>query len=57
MLRNFRKSHSLQLNFQRGKNVLIGDNESDKSSVLLALDLVLSGSRHRVESLGVESLI
>ena len=30
--------------------MLIGDNESGKSSVLLALNLVLSGSRHRVES-------
>ncbi len=39
MIRNFRKFHSLQLNFQRGKNLLIGDNESGKSSVLLALDL------------------
>ncbi len=57
MLRNFRKFHSLQLSFQRGKNVLIDDNESGKSSVLLALDLALSGSRHRVESLGEESLI
>lgn len=31
--------------------MLIGDNESGKSSVLLALNLVLSGSRHRVVSL------
>lgn len=37
--------------------MLIGDNVSGKSSVLLALDLALSGSRHRVESLGMESLI
>ncbi|MFD2051563.1 ATP-binding protein [Pantoea stewartii] len=57
MLGEFRKFHSLQLSIQRGKNLLIGDNESGKSSVLLALDLNLSGSRHRVESLGVESQI
>jgi predicted ATP-dependent endonuclease of OLD family len=44
MLRNFRKFYSLQLNFLRGKNVLIGDNESGKSPVLLALDVALSGS-------------
>lgn len=52
MLRNFRKFDSLRLNFHSAKNVLIGDNESGKSSVLLALDLVVNGSRHRVEMLG-----
>jgi hypothetical protein len=31
--------------------MLIGDNESGKSPVLLALDPALSVSRHRVESL------
>lgn len=57
MLRNFKKFDSLTLNFEPGRNVLIGDNESGKSSILLALDLVLSDSRHRVEALGVESLL
>lgn len=57
MLKNFRKFDSLRLNFQPATNVLIGDNECGKSSVLLALDLGLSGSRHRVEMLGAESLI
>jgi DNA repair ATPase RecN len=57
MLRNFKKFDSLTLNFEPGRNVLIGDNESGKSSILLALDLVLSDSRHRVDALGVESLL
>lgn len=57
ILRNFKKFSSLTLNFQPGKNVLIGDNESGKSSILLALDLVLSNSRHRVETMGLESLL
>lgn len=35
----------------------MGDNESGKSSVLLVLNLVLSGKRHRMETLGAESLI
>jgi len=38
-------------------NILIGDNEAGKSSVLLALDLVLSGSRGKVETLGIETLL
>lgn len=57
MLKNFRKFDFLRLNFQPATNVLIRDNECGKSSVFLALDLVLSGSRHWVETLGAESLI
>lgn len=57
MLQNFKKFSMLDLNFCADRNVLIGDNESGKSSILLALDLVISDSRHRVETLGVESLL
>ena len=57
MLKNFRKCDSLRLNFQPATNVLIGDNECDKSSVLLALDLVLSGSWERMETFSAEFLI
>jgi putative ATP-dependent endonuclease of the OLD family len=56
-LQNFKKFPVLDLSFSADRNVLIGDNESGKSSILLALDLVLSDSRHRVETLGVESLL
>lgn len=57
MLQNFKKFPELDLSFSADRNVLIGDNESGKSTILLALDLVLSDSRHRVEALGVESLL
>ncbi|HBV9302595.1 TPA: AAA family ATPase [Klebsiella pneumoniae] len=57
MLQNFKKFPRLDLFFNADRNIFIGDNESGKSSILLALDLVLSDSRHRVETLGVESLI
>lgn len=57
MLQNFKKFGSLTLEFEAGINVLIGDNETGKSSVLLALDLVLSASRSRVETIGYESLL
>jgi putative ATP-dependent endonuclease of the OLD family len=36
--------------------LFIGDNESGKSSVLSAIDIVLSGSRTKVETIGLESL-
>ncbi len=57
ILQNFKKFPRLDLFFNAVRNIFIGDNESGKSSILLALDLVLSDSRHRVETLGVESLI
>lgn len=52
ILQNFKKFDSLMLEFDAGVNVLIGDNETGKSSVLLALDLALSASRSRVETIG-----
>jgi predicted ATP-dependent endonuclease of OLD family len=54
---NFKKFPELDLRFSNDRNILVGDNESGKSTILLALDLVLSDSRHRVEALGVESLL
>lgn len=56
-LSNFKKFEKLELNFNEKMNILIGDNEAGKSSILLALDLVLSGSRSKVETIGVESLL
>lgn len=38
-------------------NIFVGDNESGKSTVLEAIDLVTSGNVHRVEELGFDRLI
>jgi putative ATP-dependent endonuclease of the OLD family len=56
-LENFKKFTTLDIDFDLGKNILIGDNEAGKSTVLLAIDLVLAASRNRVEAIGLESLI
>ena len=56
ILQNFKQFRQLDLDFDQRHNVLIGDNETGKSTVLLALDLALSGSRNRVENLGFEAL-
>ena len=37
-------------------NVLIGDNEAGKSTILTALDIVFSGSFSKVEALGIDTL-
>ena len=42
MLQNFKKFPELDLRFSNDRNILVGDNESGKSTILLALDLVLS---------------
>lgn len=56
-LSNFKKFNECEIDFNEKMNILIGDNEAGKSSVLLALDLVLSGSRGKVETMGMETLL
>lgn len=57
VLRNFKRFEKLDLHLNPGLNILLGDNEAGKSSVLLAIDLALSASRTKVEMLGVEGLL
>lgn len=56
VLKNFKRFKSLELEFDPELNILVGGNEAGKSSVLQALDIVLSASRSKVESLGLETL-
>jgi len=56
VLRNFKRFKTLELEFDPELNILVGGNEAGKSSVLQALDIVLSASRSKVESLGLETL-
>lgn len=53
---NFKKFQNIEIDFKSLTNVIVGDNESGKSSILLAIDLVLSGSRTKVETLGLDTL-
>lgn len=57
VLRNFKRFESLDLLLDPRVNVLLGDNEAGKSTILLAIDLALSTSRYKVETLGIESLL
>lgn len=56
VLKNFKRFKSLELEFDPELNILVGGNEAGKSSVLQALDIVLSTSRSKVESIGLEAL-
>jgi putative ATP-dependent endonuclease of OLD family len=56
VLKNFRRFKTLELEFVPELNILVGGNEAGKSSVLQALDIVLSASRSKLETLGLECL-
>ncbi len=56
VLKNFKKFKELEVLFNKEMNIFVGDNEAGKSTVLTALDFVISGSRHKVEKAGLEHL-
>lgn len=55
-LHNFKRFQDLTIDVDPKMNIFIGDNESGKSSILQAIDLVARGSRTRVEEIGLERL-
>jgi putative ATP-dependent endonuclease of OLD family len=55
-IQNFKKFNEFSIKFNNTLNLLIGDNEAGKSTILSAIDIVLSGSRGKVEALGLENL-
>ena len=54
---NFKRFRDYTIEPNEGMNILVGDNEVGKSSVLEAIDLVASGNVRRVEAIGLERLI
>lgn len=55
-LLNFKRFKTFSVDFDEKLNLLVGDNESGKSSILEAINLVLSGSKSKVETNGLENL-
>lgn len=55
-LKNFKKFEVFEVEFDDEINLIIGDNEAGKSSILSAIDIVLSGSRNKIETLGLENI-
>lgn len=54
---NFRRFSDFTVIPNQRINILVGDNEVGKSSILEAIDLVASGNVRRVESIGLDRLI
>lgn len=55
-IKNFKKFKTFKVELSGSTNLIIGDNESGKSTILTAIDLVLSASRSKIESIGLEAL-
>jgi recombinational DNA repair ATPase RecF len=53
---DFKRFRELMLDVNPDINILIGDNESGKSTILQAIDLVARGSRIRIENIGLDKL-
>lgn len=55
-IKNFKKFKDFEIELHNSTNLIIGDNESGKSTILSAIDLVLSASKNKVESIGLDAL-
>ncbi|MED1065787.1 ATP-dependent nuclease [Bacillus paralicheniformis] len=55
-LHNFKRFKEITIPFNKGRNILIGENGVGKSSVILAMSCVLSGSYSVIEKLGIHTL-
>lgn len=56
VLKNFKRFEMLDLDFDSELNILVGGNEAGKSTILQALDIILSISRSKIEVIGLESI-
>ena len=54
---NYKRFQNYTIEPNERVNILVGDNEVGKSSVLDAIDLVASGNNRRVESIGIDKLL
>ena len=54
---NFKRFKDYTIEPNERINILVGDNEVGKSSILEAIDLVASGSMHQVGTIGLEKLL
>ena len=55
-IQNFGRFREFSTEFDKSLNLLIGDNEAGKSTILSAIDIVLGGSRNKVVNFGLDHL-
>lgn len=54
---NYKKFIDYTIEPNEHVNILVGDNEAGKSSILEAIDIVANGSVNRIEKIGLDRLI
>lgn len=52
-LHNFKRFQEFEIEFKPDLNIRIGDNESGKGTILSAIDIVLRGSRSKLEAMNI----
>jgi putative ATP-dependent endonuclease of the OLD family len=55
-LKNFKRFQTFDVTFDDNVNILVGDNECGKSSLIEAIHLALCGSRSKVQTVGLENI-
>ena len=55
-LRNFKVFRDETIVFNKEINIFVGDNATGKSSILQAIDYVVTGSENRIEAVGLDNL-
>ena len=56
VLNNFKRFRHIEIPCNESFNIFIGDNETGKSTILQAIDLVSRGSVRRIEDIGLDRL-
>lgn len=56
VLHNYRKFVEYEIEFNQEKNIIVGDNEAGKSSILTAIDLAISGNDTKVRAVGIDNI-
>ncbi|WP_371371072.1 ATP-dependent endonuclease [Sporomusa aerivorans] len=54
---NFKRFKEFSVTLDPTMNIIIGDNEAGKSTIIQAIDIALSGSRSKVETQGIDKLL
>ena len=56
-LTNYKRFKQFEFIPKERTNIIVGDNEAGKSTILEAIDLVISGNIRKVESIGIDRII
>lgn len=53
---NFKRFQAYEIKLNENRNILIGDNEAGKSTILHAIDICVSGNKSKIDAIGLENL-